>query len=70
MTAAEIYQQFVLDLQETRWYEYIAVVFGIGSVWYSRKEDILVYPVGLVSTIIYIYLSFKGSLLGEAGVNP
>ena len=49
--------------------EYIAVFFGIASVWYSRKEKILVYPLGLISTLIYIYLSFKGSLLGEAGVN-
>ena len=49
--------------------EYVGVFFGITSVWYSRKENILVYPVGLVNTIIYIYLSFKGSLFGEAGVN-
>ena len=49
--------------------EYIGVFFGIGSVWYSRKENILVYPVGLVNTIIYIYISIKGSLFGEAGVN-
>lgn len=69
MTLPEIYQQFVVGMKETTWYEYVAVVFGIGSVWYSRKEHILVYPVGLVSTIIYIYLSFKGNLLGEASVN-
>jgi len=49
--------------------EYIAVVSGIISVWFSRKEDILVYPTGLINTIIYIYLSVKGSLLGEATVN-
>ena len=50
--------------------EYIAVVAGIASVWYSRKENILVYPVGLINTIIYIYLSLKGHLFGEASVNP
>ena len=32
-------------------------------------ENILVYPVGLINTIIYIYLSMQGSLFGEAGVN-
>ena len=42
---------------------------GIASVWFSRVENILVYPVGLVNTIIYIYLSLKGSLIGEASVN-
>ena len=56
-------------MQQTSLLEYIAVLFGIASVWYSRKENILVYPVGLVNTIIYVYISIKGSLLGEASVN-
>ena len=49
--------------------EYVAVVAGIVSVWFSRKENILVYPVGLVNTLLYIYLSLKGHLFGEASVN-
>jgi nicotinamide mononucleotide transporter len=49
--------------------EYIGVVAGIVSVVFSRKENIWVYPTGLVNTIIYIYLSFKGHLIGEASVN-
>ena len=56
-------------MQHTSLLEYIAVLFGIASVWYSRKENILVYPVGLVNTTIYVYISVKGSLLGEASVN-
>lgn len=56
-------------MQQTSLLEYIAVLFGIASVWYSRKENILVYPVGLVNTIIYVYISVNGSLLGEASVN-
>ncbi len=69
LSLSEIYQQFVVDMQHTTLLEYIAVFFGIASVWYSRKEDILVYPVGLVNTIIYVYISIKGSLIGEASVN-
>jgi len=56
-------------MQHTTVLEYIAVIFGIASVWYSRKEHILVYPVGLVNTITYVYISVKGSLFGEASVN-
>ncbi len=56
-------------MKNTSWLEYIAVFAGIASVWFSRMENILVYPVGLVNTIIYIYLSFKYHLLGEASVN-
>lgn len=69
MTFHEIYQQFIHDIQYTSWLEYIAVFSGIISVWFSRKENILVYPTGLINTTFYIYLSFKGSLLGEASVN-
>ncbi|MGL6068159.1 MAG: nicotinamide riboside transporter PnuC, partial [Sediminibacterium sp.] len=54
---------------QTGWLEYIAVFAGIASVWFSRKENILVYPVGLINTCIYIYLSVHGHLYGEASVN-
>src|SRR5688572_4977325 len=56
-------------MKNTTWQEYIAVFAGIASVWFSRIENILVYPVGLINTIIYIWLSFKYHLLGEAAVN-
>ncbi len=69
MSLQEIYQQFITGIQNTTWLEYIAVFAGITSVWYSRKENVLVYPVGLINTIIYIYLSFKFHLPGEASVN-
>ena len=69
MTLTEIAQQFISDMHNTTWYEYVAVFAGITSVWYSRAENILVYPVGLINTIIYIYISVKGNLLGEASVN-
>jgi nicotinamide mononucleotide transporter len=69
MDIAQFNQQFISGMQQTTWYEYVAVFAGIASVWFSRKENILVYPVGLVNTIIYIYISFKFHLLGEASVN-
>ncbi len=69
MNLQEIYRQFFTDMQHTHWYEYLAVFTGIASVWFSRLENIWVYPTGLINTIIYIYLSFNGALLGEASVN-
>lgn len=67
MTA--ILQAIYQGLVQTTWVEAIAVISGIVSVWYSRKENILVYPTGLINTTFYIYLSYKGNLLGEASVN-
>jgi nicotinamide mononucleotide transporter len=65
----EFFNQLISGLKATTIPEYIAVLAGIASVWYSRKENILVYPTGLLNTIIYIWLSFKYHLLGEASVN-
>ena len=69
MSFQEIWQQFIEGMKNTTWLEYIAVFAGIASVWFSRIENILVYPVGLINTIIYIYISIKGDLYGEASVN-
>jgi len=69
MSIQEIFQQFIEGMKNTSLLEYIAVFTGIASVWYYKKENILVYPIGLINTIIYIYLSVKGHLFGEASVN-
>jgi nicotinamide mononucleotide transporter len=69
MSIQEIFQQFIEGMKNTSVPEYIAVFTGIASVWYYKKENILVYPIGLINTIIYIYLSVKGHLFGEASVN-
>lgn len=49
--------------------EWAAIFSGIASVWFSKKENIWVYPTGLVGTILYVYLSIQGDLYGEAAVN-
>jgi nicotinamide mononucleotide transporter len=69
LDATQIYNEFIDGMKGTTWIEYIAVLSGITSVWFSRKENIWVYPTGLIGTILYVYISFKGSLLGEASVN-
>lgn len=69
MRLHDVLVQFIYGMRQTSLPEYIAVFFGIASVWYSRIENVLVFPVGLVSTIIYTYLSIEGHLFGEASVN-
>ena len=49
--------------------EAIVFVFGIASVWYAKKENILVYPTGLVATIITVYLLFKAQYFGDMMMN-
>ena len=49
--------------------EGVAFVFGIMSVFYAKKENILVYPTGLVATIITVYLLYKAGFLGDMTMN-
>ncbi|MCF8319699.1 MAG: nicotinamide riboside transporter PnuC [Flavobacterium sp.] len=49
--------------------EGIAFVFGILSVWFAKKENIWVYPTGLIATIITTYLLFITGYLGDMMIN-
>ena len=49
--------------------EITAVVFGLLSVWYSKNNNILVYPTGMISTLIFVYLLLKWGLLGDMMIN-
>ena len=45
-----------------------AVFFGLASVWYAKKEQIWVYPTGLISVIIYVSITFQYKLYGDMGI--
>lgn len=49
--------------------EVCAVVFGIASVIYAKKENILVYPTGIISTVIYVYICYQFTLYGDLIIN-
>ena len=49
--------------------EFIGVFFGFLSVWYSKKEHILVYPTGIISTAIFVYILTVYGLLGDMFIN-
>lgn len=49
--------------------EFLAFWFGIISVIFAKKQNILVYPTGIICTIITMYLMYKVSLLGHILVN-
>ncbi|MFT4576096.1 MAG: nicotinamide mononucleotide transporter [Polaribacter sp.] len=49
--------------------EICAVIFGVASVIYAKKESILVYPTGIISTIIYVYICYQFTLYGDLIIN-
>lgn len=49
--------------------EFLAFAFGIASVYYAKKENILVYPVGLIATAITVYLMYQARYFGDMTMN-
>ncbi len=49
--------------------EITAIIFGLLSVWFAKKDNILVFPTGIINTAIYVYLLWKWTLLGDMMIN-
>ncbi len=49
--------------------EILAVITGIISVWLTKKENVLLYPVGIISVLLWIYLCWVGKLFGQSVSN-
>jgi nicotinamide mononucleotide transporter len=49
--------------------EIIAVATGILSVWFAKKENILVYPIGIISVLLYVYICLEVKLYADAAIN-
>ena len=65
---------FFLEPYQTATYfniilEFLAAFFGIISVFYARKQNILVFPTGIISTVIYVYLLSQWALYGDLIIN-
>lgn len=64
---------FLASYQETPWFviilEAITFFFGIASVYFARKENIWVYPTGLIATTITVYLFYRTNYVGDMVVN-
>lgn len=49
--------------------EFLAVLTGVISVWLAKKENVWLYPTGIVSVILWIYLCWVGKLFGQSTIN-
>ncbi len=69
----ELYNLFIKPYESYETYqivlESLAALFGVLSVYFSIKKNIWVYPTGIISTIIYVYILFVFGLLGDCMIN-
>ena len=69
MNLHELSDLFISNLMATSWLEVIAVITGLLSVWYCRLENILVYPIGIISVLFYVYICYWAGLYADIGIN-
>lgn len=72
MSLDQIWQKFISDIRVTTWQEWVSTVTQIASVWYARKNNVLVYPTGIVGVLLAAYLYFfvaNPPLYGDAILN-
>ena len=50
-------------------FEFLAVISGITGVWLAKRENVWLYPVGIVSVLLWIYLCWIGKLYGQSLIN-
>lgn len=49
--------------------EIVAVVTGLLSVWFSKKINVLVFPIGIISVLLYVFIFIKNELYANAVIN-
>jgi nicotinamide mononucleotide transporter len=69
MMLISVFQTLYENLADTSWLEAVAVATGLLSVWFAKKENILVYPVGIINVLIYVYLCFSVKLYADMAIN-
>lgn len=65
----EMWNAFLDQLLDTSAIEFLAVITGIASVWFSKQEKILVYPFGIISVGLYIFITYQYKLYADTGIN-
>nr|HMU03651.1 nicotinamide mononucleotide transporter [Saprospiraceae bacterium] len=51
-------EKFLTDIQYLRWQEWLSTILQIASVWYARKNNILVYPTGIMGVLLAAWVYF------------
>ncbi|MFT7157315.1 MAG: nicotinamide mononucleotide transporter [Parvicella sp.] len=64
----EVWNEIIKAAYSMSVLEILGVFLGVLSVWFSKKENILVYPAGIISILIYVYLCYSVGLYADTGI--
>ena len=57
------------QIKQTGWLEWLGVGFGVAEVLFAKANKIWLYPAGIISVIITIYLFYVVGLYAESALN-
>ncbi|MCX8020632.1 MAG: nicotinamide riboside transporter PnuC [Chitinophagaceae bacterium] len=57
-TLQDIWQQLITNIRQTQWPEWVSALAQVISVWYARKNNVLVYPTGIIGVLLAAYVYF------------
>lgn len=61
MSFQEIWEKLISNIQQTGWKEWVSTITQIASVWFARKNNVLVYPTGIIGVLLAAWLYFFDS---------
>lgn len=62
-------QQLFTEIRQTPLLEWIGVGFGVAQVLLARANKIWLYPCGIISVAVSIYIFYRAGLFAESGLN-
>jgi len=65
----EIWKEFISNIQHAKLLEWVSTIAQIASVWYARKNNVLVYPTGIIGVVIAAYLYYSASVYADGTLN-
>jgi nicotinamide mononucleotide transporter len=60
---------FLQQVKETNLLQWLAVTLGVAEVLFAKANKIWLYPTGIVSTLLSIYILFHAGLFAESLLN-
>lgn len=69
MSVQELFSLFFQQLQQTSLIEWLAVGFGVSEVLLAKRNHIWLYPTGIISILLSMYLLLKVNLYAELALN-
>jgi nicotinamide riboside transporter PnuC len=58
MTMMELWKEFYENVIQTKWQEWTSTIMQIASVWYAKKNNVLVYPTGIIGVLLASYIYY------------